>query len=134
MPIFESQCEHEWCPLFGYPVEHYYPRSDSRMSICACCGFETVKLASAFNVVFTGPITARYNDRGKEGAHLDGHWAWEKGADGKSHPTFIDSWDAQKSYCKRNGLANPREMPANFDVAEDGRTVLNTRGLPGTEI
>ncbi len=104
------------------------------MQACHVCHGETQKLMSAFQIVFTGQITARYNDRGKEGAHLDGHWAFEKDAAGKTQSVFIESWDQQKSYCKRNGLANPREISRNFEVAQDGRTVKNSMGMPGSEV
>lgn len=134
MPLYESVCRSNECPLADWPVEHFYWTADEPMMNCTICGGTTEKIASAFNVVFTGPMSARYNDRGKEGAHLDGHWAYEKGMDGKTKATFLETWDDQRAYVKRNNLANPTEMPRNFEVSEDGKTAANTRGLPGTEL
>jgi hypothetical protein len=79
---------------------------------------------STFAVVFTGPLTARYNDPKLEGAHKDGHVAWERDPiTNKPRPVMIDSWDAQRSYVKRNHLTDPREYGHSYDVAEDGKTV-----------
>ncbi len=95
-----------------------------------------IRLLSTFAVVFTGVISARYLDSSAEGAHKrdGGHWAYEKDAAGKTKACYIETFDQQRDFCKRNKLANPKEMPHSYPVAEDGRTVLNTRGMPGSEI
>jgi hypothetical protein len=90
---------------------------------------------SAFQVVFTGPITARYNDRTKENAHEEGHWAYRKNTlSGKPEPCFIDTFEAQREFVKSEGLANPKEFGNNFEVGDDGKTVKNSCGMPGCEI
>lgn len=135
MPLFESKCTNERCRLYGIEIEHYYHNAAQPMNPCKRCGGPTQKIeASRFGIVFTGVISARYNDRDKEGANREGHWAFEKDPAGKTKPVFLETWQDQKEFCARNKLANPKEMPANYTVAEDGKTVLNTRGLPGTEI
>ena len=89
---------------------------------------------STFAVVFTGALTARYNDKRLENSHQDGHVAWERDATGKPHPVHIETFDQQRDFCKRNHLMNPKDAPTNYEVAEDGRKVMNTRGLPGSYI
>ena len=138
MPIYESACTNTECALYGRLMESYYPRFESPMNPCAACGGENRRVQSTFAVVFTGPITAKYLDRSKEGGNNrdGGHWVFENGPrPGKgAKPVWIDNWADQKSYCRRNGLALPSEMSNNYEVAEDGRTVKNSVGMPGCEI
>lgn len=135
MPLYEHACVDRGCPLHGVPVEHYFRSMDSLNPRCEACQGATERLMSLSNVVFTGPITARYNDRGKERAHQEGHWAYEKDPiTKKQRAVRIETFDDQRAFCKRNNLANPKEMPRNFEIGGDGKAVLNTRGMPGTEI
>lgn len=121
--------------MSGIPVEHYYRDHMTPMHNCEHCGRQTYKIeATRFAVVFTGPITARYNDRDKEGAHKDGHWGFEKGPDGKTKPTFIETFDQQREFCRRNNLMNPKDVGRNYEVAEDGKTALSPMGMPGVEV
>jgi hypothetical protein len=116
--------------------EHYYPHSDSPTNACGYCGGATDRLIGRPNIVFTGVISARYNDKNVENPHQEGHWQWRKksSVSGKPEPVFISDWQTQKEFCKAEGLANPREMPRNMEIASDGKGVLNTRGMPGTEL
>lgn len=136
MPLFESTCFTIGCSLRDVPVEHYYKNSTEPMQPCESCGCGTLKVEfSRFGIVFTGVITAKYNDREKDGAHRDGHWGFDKGPDGKTTtPCRIETWQDQKDYCKRNGLMNPKDMGRNYNVAKDGRTVESPMGLPGVEV
>jgi hypothetical protein len=135
MPLFESACPSRDCPDYAQPVEHYYPYSHSTTLPCEKCGGPTVKLVSQFHVVFTGPITAKYNDKHLDGAHREGHWGFNKDpVTGKSTPAFIETFQQQKDFCKRNKLVNPKDAPTNFEVSADGTTIQNTRGLPGSWI
>jgi len=137
MPLFESVCGNIDCPAVGYPQEHYYKNLSEPMNRCDCCGGPTEKIQSAFKVVFTGPITARYLDKSIEGGNAPdgGHWFFERDkVTGKTKPTWVEDFQTQKELCKRNGVANPREMPRNWHVSEDGTTTVNSRGMPGTEL
>ena len=135
MPLFDSACQSQSCPMHGVPVEHYYRHHDSPTEDCVECGGPTVKLISDFKVVFTGVISARYNDQGIEGAEREWHWAWGNDpVTKKPIPKFIETWDDQRSFVKEYGLVNPKEMPRNFTVDETGKIPQNTRGLPGTEL
>jgi hypothetical protein len=88
--------------------------------------------------VWVGEMSAKYLDRSKEGGDKQtaGHWAFEKGEQyGKgAKPVYLETWQQQKEFCKRNGLARPQDMPNNYEVADDGRTVKNSVGLPGCEV
>jgi len=138
MPIFEGSCRSSTCRSAGRPQEHYYHNSDQPMAPCDVCGGPTERVMSRFGIVWTGPISAKYLDRSKEGGQkMDGaHWAYENsGTPGKNAtPVRIETWDDQRAFCKRNGLARPQEMSNHYEVAEDGKTVKNSVGLPGCEI
>jgi hypothetical protein len=77
-------------------------------------------------------------DRSKEGGNKrdGGHWVFENGPKhGKdAKATYIETWQDQRDYVKRNNLVMPSEMPNNYEVAPDGKTTLNTCGMPGTEV
>lgn len=79
---------------------------------------------STFAVVFTGVITARYNDRRLENAHQEGHVVWGKDqVTGKTVSRRVETFEDQKRVCKEFGYSNPREYGKSYDVAEDGKTV-----------
>ena len=135
MPLIESSCQSPGCAANGHPVEHFLWHWDSPLPACESCGGPTKREMSTFAVVFTGVISARYNDSNLENAHQDGHVAWERDPiTNKPRACEIKTWDDQRSFCRRNHCANPSEMPRNRMIAEDGKTELNTRGLPGTEV
>ena len=79
---------------------------------------------STFAVVFTGVISAKYNDPKLENAHQDGHVAWERDPiTNKPRACHIETWDDQRNYITRNHLTNPKDYGNSYDVAEDGKTV-----------
>jgi len=136
MPLLEAICDCSSCSIRGKPVEHFYHHFDDTPLPCAECGSPTRRIASRFGVIWTGPISARYNDRDSANAHQEGHWAWRRRSSksGKPEPIFLNDWQQQKEFCKEEGLANPREMPRNFEIAADGKTVKSSVGMPGCEI
>lgn len=122
MPIFEHGCT-----VCGQVSEHYLPLSWSGDPPCDICGGVTKRLVSRFAVVFTGKISGtKYNDPKIEGYHRDGHWAFNR--DGS--PEFIDNFQQQREFSKRNKFLNPTELPKNAEVSDDGKS-LSTRGMSG---
>lgn len=111
--------------------------SASSGPVCLGCNRAMEIRLFPVSTVFTGVITARYNDKGTPGAHLDGHWGWRRKSSkvpGKPEPVFIETWDQQRDFCRAEGLANPKEMPRNFEIGEDGKGAKNTMGMPGSEV
>ncbi len=138
MPLFEGICHNPGCAASGFRQEHYYSNRELPMAPCDECGGPTVRVPSEFGIVWTGPITAKYLDKSKEGGNKKdgGHWAFENGAKHGvgAKPVWIDSFSAQKEHCRRNGLALPQEHGNHYEVCEDGKTVKNSVGLPGCEV
>ena len=87
------------------------------------------QLASAFAVTFAGKIEARYNDKNKEGSHMEGHWMQEKHAPGGPKWTFVDDWQTRKRIMKQEGLIEGG--PA--EAGSDGKSI-SSAGLPGAWI
>jgi hypothetical protein len=133
MRVLEYVCKNEACP--GYQDA---PTMTADEKLRCECGALLELAIYPLQVVWTGPITAKYLDRSKEGGNKadGGHWVWDKetkpGKGAQAH--YIETWSQQKEHCRRNGLALPSEMPNNYEVAEDGRTVKNGIGLPGCEV
>jgi predicted nucleic acid-binding Zn ribbon protein len=139
MPIRESVCSDPTCRMCDKPVEHYYHRSDTPLNRCDACGGETKAVPfSRFAVVFSGELGANYVDRSKEGgeAKTAAHWAWRQRSSlsGKPEPVFIETFQQQREFAKAEGLLLPKEMPNNYVVKEDGKSLANTCGMPGTEV
>lgn len=134
MPIRESECRDEKCRRFGLRTEWFAKTQQSEDPGCPSCGGPRTPLMSTFAVVFTGPITVRYNDKSKEGAHKEGHWAFpRRREDGTVPPAeFISTFEEQRAFCKRNGFARPDEMPTNAEISDDGKRLV--RGMPGQEV
>jgi hypothetical protein len=87
-------------------------------------------MISTFNVVFTGPITSRYNDKNLEGSHLEGYWVTEKNTpDGKERQRHIETWQDRREWMKQEGLEDAMGAPGG--ISSDGKS-FNSRGLPGT--
>ena len=124
MPLIESSCQSPGCAANGHPVEHFLWHWDSPLPACESCGGPTKREMSTFAVVFTGVISARYNDSNLENAHQDGHVAWERDPiTNKPRACRIETFDDQRAYCARNHLANPKDYGHSYDVGEDGKTV-----------
>jgi predicted nucleic acid-binding Zn ribbon protein len=131
--LLEGKCKNPACAFHEVAVEHFYWHSDDPTAPCDICGGPTERCMSRFAVVFTGVISARYNDPKLEGAHKEGHVVWGKDpVTGKTVHRRVETFDDQKRVCREFGYINPREAPTHFEVAEDGRTTKNTRGLPGS--
>ena len=128
MPIYESACR-----ACGDAREWYAPLSTSPDP--DCCGQPMSRLISVFHVVFTGPITARYNDKKLEGSHKEGFTAWRvhSAKDPRCpEPVHITSFSDRKQFMKDEGL---EEVPSNATISgvgEDGQGVkVSTVGEPG---
>ena len=100
MPIFESGCEE--CELITEWMGHF----DADEPFCPECGKQMRRLPSKFRVVWTGPLSSKYNDSKLPGAHLEGHWAYKlrNTRDGKPEKVWIDTWQKRKEYMKSEGL------------------------------
>jgi hypothetical protein len=128
VPLYENYCQN--CRTVR---EWYAPTSESPDP--ECCGQPTQRLISMFRVVFTGPISARYNDRSKENAHLEGFDAWRvHSAKDPRHPekVRIETWEDRRKFMRDEHL---EEVPSNATASysgEGGRDVkISTVGMPG---
>ena len=94
------------------------------------CGEPMTQLFSPFGIVFTGVLSGtKYKESSLNGYGQDGHWAWEKATDhSPAKPVFIETFQQQKEFCKRNGLVNPKEV-GRLEAGSDGKS-LSTSGLP----
>ena len=133
LPSRELVCKNEVCPAYR-PVA-----SMTADEVLHCeCGGRLEIVIYALKTSWVGPISAKYLDRSKEGGNKadGGHWVWDKetkpGKGAQSH--YITTWQEQRDYVKRNNLVMPSDMPSNFEVGQDGKTILNTCGMPGTEV
>ncbi len=126
-------CKNSICPAF-----REVPSMTADEVLHCDCGGVLELAAYPIASVWVGEMTSKYLDKTKEGGHRKsaGHWGWENGSRPGigAKPVWLSSWQDQKDFCKRNGLARPQDQPANFQVGPDGKTPLNTCGLPGTEI
>lgn len=131
MPIFESFCPSEACVQQGVPFEWLSRVIDNEEPTCESCGGETRRMISGFAVVFTGPITKKYNDPKSENYDQEGHWAYRKKGtkSGKPEPVFIETFQQQAEFCRAEGLVNPKDT-GPVSVGADGRC-QSPRGLPG---
>lgn len=133
MPIYEERCQNRECRRAGYQKEHYVPHYTEVTDACPHCGRPMARMASRFGVVFTGPITAKYNDPKAENPHQEGHWAYRVRSSSTGHPepVFIESFEQQRAFCKEEGLVNPKDVP-NLDASPDGKLATNAGcGMPG---
>lgn len=131
MPLYESACASNVCVEFARPVEWRASTWETPDPSCVECGGPTKRMISQFGIVFTGPLTAKYNDPKADNAHQEGHYAWrtKNTKDGKPEMVWIDSFDAQREHCRSEGLVNPKDLGPG-EVGGDGKT-LSTRGMPG---
>ena len=132
MPIYDFICNTSECRLRGVRVEHYLSRRDNVDPPCGECGIPAQRQIGCPNIVFTGIISARYNDPSLPNAHVEGHWCVERNTpDGKPKPVFIETFQDQREYCKREKLINPSDAPRDLGINEDG-TKTSSQGLPGS--
>ncbi len=133
MPVYERTCRDSSCTEYGRIVEYYTPRFTKEDPPCAVCAGPSARIISRFGIIWTGSITARYNDKRAENPEKDGgHWAWRRRSSisGQPEPVFISDFSQQKDFCKQEGLVNPRDLPTNAEPSSDG-TQLQSRGMPG---
>jgi len=134
MPTYDFTCFNRNCENYGRKTWKFLHSYRSPDPVCRC-GRRLKRLPAAPAIVFTGPLTAKYNDPKKEGSHEEGHWAWRVRSttrpDGKPEPVFIDTFEKQRKFCKEEGLINPAEMPRHLEISEDGRSFKSTSGYPG---
>lgn len=128
MPIYES-----YCAACQRTKEWYAPLSTSPDPACELCHGPTTRLISGFNVVFTGPLTARYNDPQAENPHQEGFWAHrvKSSSSGQPEPCFIETWQQRKQYLKDEGLVGGEEV-GPVDGTGDGKWSTTRTGRPGT--
>lgn len=133
MPIREFACPTEGCAEHGIVREGYFRNSDPDPN-CATCGTAQQVQISRFGIVWTGPLTTRYNDRRLEGSHVEGHWQYSRQTlDGKPKAVWIDSVQKSKEFAKAEGLVSPfsQNAPAlNMEISGDGKSAT-TQGQPG---
>ena len=132
MPIYCTRCTDESCPASETVEERYYGHVTLDDPPCSICGAPRRRIPAQFRVIWTGPITTRYNDKRAEGADQEGHWAWRvRSAKGKApEPVRIETFDDQRRFCKEEGLVNPKDIPTNAQISSDGKK-LSSRGMPG---
>ena len=127
MPLKEYACE-----ACGAIEERYMRRWDTPPPDCPVCLGPRTELASRFGVVFTGRITARYNEPGRENSHMEGFWTYRKrsSVSGQPEPVFIEDWQQLKNFNKAEGLAAPGDVPTHSTITPDGRRIVSD-GMPG---
>lgn len=128
MPIKEHACATADCADYGKVSERFFHTSTPD-PVCDYCGKPMAQMISHFQVVFTGPITARYNDRKLENAHREGTWIEEKNAPGGPKWTYVDDWQTRKRILKQEGLVEGGVA----EVSSDGKHI-SSAGLPGAWI
>jgi hypothetical protein len=136
MPLREEVCTTDACPNCGVVEERLYHSAALGPRPCECCGGPTHRLESTFGVVWTGPVGQRYRDKTAEGFHEpDGQYAYErKTPDGHPKLVRLETWQDIKSYAKREGLVDPRELGKNISVNAGGKSLNANMGMPGTEL
>lgn len=130
VPIYES-----WC-VQCHSIKEWYAKHFTEVTenpFCDC-GEPMVRVASRFGVVFTGAITTKYNDnRTASNANQEGHWAYriKSSKSGHPEPVWIDSFAAQRDFCREEKLVNPKDLP-NMEADSEGKFRSNAGvGLPG---
>ena len=136
MPIYEGTCVNTTCEARGCIREWYVKSSQVGMKKpCPSCSAALKRTPSRFGIVWTGELTTKYNDKGSENYHQEGHWAYKvrSSTSGEPEPVWIDTFQKQKEFCKQEGLVNPKDLPTHADVSADGKK-LRSRGMPGAWI
>lgn len=134
MPIREFACETQGCFEHGIVRENFFHVSDPDPT-CESCGMVKKQRISRFGIVWTGPLTTRYNDKRLESAHVEGHWQYSRNTpDGKPKPVWIDSVQKSKEFAKSEGLVSPFSLNApsgGMEISDDGKKAT-TQGQPGS--
>jgi len=127
MPIIEYHCA--GCNEVQEQFLHAVP---DEAPACVACNGPRIRLASRFGIIFTGPLTARYNDPKRENAHQEGFWAYRKrsSVSGQEERIRIETHQELRDFCDAEGLVHPSELPRNATISADGRTI-SSKGMPG---
>lgn len=126
MPLFEHCCTSESCCLYCVPVEHFFHNRYAANPVCEECGGTTERLVSKFNAPWTGDLS-RFNDPAADqhNATPHGHVAYRtkstRNLDGSPEAVTISSRQAQKAFCKAEGLVDPSDVNPNIGTKEDGK-------------
>ena len=127
MPVYEV-----WCPECNREEEYFSHVRTDEDPPCPGCGGWRQRRVSSFKVVFSGPLTARYNDPKREGAQMEGFWDYRvrSSVSGQPEPVFLETWDQLREFRKAEQLSMPGDVPANATISRDGRTI-SSAGMPG---
>lgn len=126
MPIREHCCTISSCDLYCVPVEHFFHNRDAVNPQCERCGGDTERLVSQFNAPWTGDLS-RFHDHSADMHNSTpyGHVAYRtkstRNLDGSPEAVTISSRQAQKAFCKAEGLVDPAEVNPNLGSQEDGK-------------
>lgn len=125
MPVFEYHCAA--CNSTKESFVHHW---DTPVP-CPTCGGPTDKLFSRFAAPYSGSMH-KYMDPKREGAEMDGFWAYKKRSSlsGQPEPVFISDMQQLREFNKAEGLAAPGEVPTNATISADGKKI-ESRGMPG---
>lgn len=130
MPVYESQCASPEC---RHIAEWYAHTRETPDPECRECGGETRRLISRFAAIWTKGLSD-YGDKNRETYHKDqkagGHWVARKNSGGgtKEEPKyqFLSSVQAQRDYCRDEGLYNPSDMPTTMTVDKSGEKLSSS--------
>ena len=126
MPLFEVRCDA--CRATDEVFLHHWYSTDPP---CPVCLGPRRRLMSCFASPFMGSLR-KYSDLKREGAQMDGFWAYKKksSVSGQPEAVFLDSVSAVREFNKAEGLTAPGEVPRNVQIGSDGKTLSST-GMPG---
>lgn len=131
MPLYEHYCDNEECKRYQQVEEHFFHSSNCEAPQCPDCSRRQVRAMSRFSSPFTGLMTARYNDPKKEGAHMEGHWAYRrKTVSGNPEPVFLETFQQRREFMKSEGLVGYEDAGPNMPDSNGKR--VNTTGMPGS--
>ena len=92
-------------------------------------------IISRFSTPFDKALS-HYNDPKRETLNQTkdgGHWAYRtrSSISGAPERVYIKDRQAQREYCRQEGLTDPTDLPENMDIREDGKGFKNSQGNPG---
>jgi hypothetical protein len=127
----------------GREFEHFcHPTAAREVTQNPCeCGLMAARnreITHAPAVVWTGPLSQRYRNKDGQDYHApDGQWAYtRRGPGGETiKPTAVrlETWQDVHEYAKHEGCYDPRDLPKNLEVSEDGKS-SSSRGFRGQEV
>jgi hypothetical protein len=122
LPIYESICDTcrkaiEWIGKY-----------EQAEPFCEC-GKQMRRAPSRFGIVWTGPLTTKYNNKKLEYAHVEEHTAYriKSSRSGKPEPVRITNWQERREFMKAEGLVGVEDLGDKFEASSTGK-------MPGTDI